>query len=232
MNKPMAPRSKLKMSNLLLVGVILMSVVILSSFVVSVNVKVNNGEFTYINRDKSMYSRHQFERGHTLVIENIANCMVILSDSVSMEIHNDDQDKFAYSVSSDSIKISQKNPSIHKLFIYLPSGSRLVANSSGVTVKGSLFNHDSKASYDVVLRDSKLLVSAAKLHTFLDRLSVSGSGENELTIEDFVHIGNLEIENIANVNIAKAWQIGNFKTTFHRGSEMSKAGDGVAIRSQ
>jgi hypothetical protein len=232
MNKPMARKSKMKMSNLLLLGIFVMSGVLFCSFVVSINSKVSKDEVTYANRDKSMYNRHRFDGGKTVVVQNVDDCVVILSDSVSMEIHKDDEDKFAYSVLSDSVKITQNSPTKNKVFIYLPSGSRLVANSSGVTIKGSLFNHDSKASYDVALHDSKLFVSAAKLHTFLDRLNVSGSGEDEITIDDFVHIRTLEIKNVANVNVAQAWQIENFKTAFVSSSEMTKAGDSLLIKAE
>jgi len=232
MNKPVARNTKWKMSNLLLIGVVLTSVVFLSSFIVSVNTKVKNGDITYVNRDKSMYSRHHVDEGKIIVVENIADCMVVLSDSMALEIHKDDADNVSYVDLSDSITISQSSPLKNRIFIYLPSGSHLVARSSGVTIKGSLFDHESKASYDVVLRDSKLFVSAAKLHTFLDRLRVSGYGQAALTIDDFVHIANLEIANVNDVSIAQAWGIGNFKTAFMSGSEMNKAGDRVSIKSE
>jgi hypothetical protein len=178
-----------------------------------------------------MYSRHRFE-GKTVVVQNIDDCTVIMSDSLSVETHKDDRDKFEYDVRPDSVHVSQTRASHNRVFLYLPSGSRLVVNASNVTIKGSLFDHEQRASYDVVLRDSKLLVSAAKLHTFFDRLKISGSGQNELIIDDFVHITDLDIENITGVNIAEGWQVGNLKTAFLSGSAMSKSGDSLSIRSR
>jgi hypothetical protein len=153
---------------------------------------------------------------------------VILSDSVSLEVANADKDKFQYFVAKDSVTINQLGSSKNKVLVYIPSGCTLVSNSSVIVMKGSFdFNH--QTSYDVILRDSELAVSAGEMHTFFEKLKVVGYGRSQLVIGNFTHIKGLHVSDIADVRLAKGWQVGSFTSSFRNGSEMTKLGDSVSI---
>ena len=231
MNKRIVNERKVKTSNILLLVIFLVIGLFFCSFIASVDYKLKDKNFTYSNGDKSLYSRHKFDTRKVVVIKNLNNCTLVLSDSVSIEVFNDDKDKFEYSVTSDSITINQRKRSENRLLVYLPSGTTLVANSSVVAMNGS-FDYNNQTSYAVVLRDSELNVSSGGSHTFFENLKVDGFGRSQLVVGDFTHVQNLHVSDITDVRLAKGWQIGRFTSSFSRGAEMTKLGDSVSIATQ
>lgn len=228
MNSKRTRVKELKMSNVLLLVVLSAVGICFSSFVISVNRKLSNGEYAYSNGDKSLFARTRFDLKKTIVLRNPSNCTVVLSDSISFDAMNEDSSKFEFVVSTDSITIIQRDSSPEKSFLYLPNGSQLVVDSGDVTVRGSL-DYLKQASYDIVLYNSELKVSAGQTHTFFDKLKVRGIGQSELDVLTFVHINDMEIIAINDVVLAQGWQIGRLSTVYQDNHEMIKQGDSVLI---
>jgi hypothetical protein len=217
-----------KISNVLLLVIFLMVGLFFCSFVASVDHKLSHGDFTYSNSDKSMYTRHKFGTRKVVVIRNLSSCAVIPSDSVSFEVFNGDSDRFQYSVNNDTVTINQTASASNRVLVYLPSESTLNAISSVVSMKGS-FDYNNPTSYDVVLRDSELAVSAGDAHTFFEHLKVDGLGRSHLVVGDYTHIKNLHVGDIAEVKLSQGWQVGRLTSSFRTGTEMTKLGDSVSI---
>ena len=218
----------IRTSNYLLLVVVLMIGLLFCSFIASVDYKLRNNDFIYSNSDKSLYTRHKFNTRKFVSVRNLSNCMVILSDSVGIEVLNEDRNKFDFLVGTDTISINNSGRSMNRVLLYLPSGTTLFANSSAITVKGS-FDFKNQASYEVALTDSELSVSSGDSHTFFEDLKVSGFGRSHLTIGSFAHIQNLNVIDISDVRLAKGWQVENLRSSFRDGTEMLKQGDSLSI---
>lgn len=214
----------------MLLVILIVFVFCLSSYVSSVNIRYSAGDYNYVNNDKSRYKRISMPPSGVVMIENISNCLIVVSDSLRVEFNKDDIGNFSVSSISDTARIVADASPVSMVLLYLPTESVLLANSCRIQMKGSL-HHNSQPSYRVNLKDSKLLASGEGLHAFINELEVTGNGNAGVEVSKYFHIQSLALNDVDTISLAQGWQIGMLKTNFVRGhsSEMLKAGDSVFV---
>lgn len=222
--------ARMKTSTVVLLLMMLSIIICLSSFVVSINRKYSTGDYWYANSDKSLYQKVRLPARRTIVIENLNNCLLVSSDSLSLEVFNEELSNLTITSANDSVRIVSSIKSSRKLFLYLPEQSHLVATNSMMTMNGSL-NYINPPSYSILLNNSRMVASAPEAHAFVQQLQISGNGGAAVEVSKRFHIHSLELTNTTSVSIAEGWQIGSLKTNFSSGlaNEMIKVGDSVAI---
>ncbi|MEJ1237745.1 hypothetical protein WBG78_06445 [Chryseolinea sp. T2] len=165
-----------------------------------------------------------------VIVENTDNCLIVSSDSLSLEVFNDDVPGVEVTTIGDSVKIVPSRKSSHKMLVYAPTNSLLIVRNSTITMNGSL-DFANPPSYSVVLENSKLTASSREYHAFVQQLKISGKGNAIVEVPRRFHIHELHLSNTTFAGIAEAWSIGSIKTTFTNGmaSEMQKMADSVSV---
>ena len=224
------PQAKFRKSSLMLLSIVLMMLTLYASYIIVVNQKLDSKNYTYVNNEKSKYSRVKFDNQKVVVIKGLQNCIIVTSDSIKLEVFNEDLKSFASKQSDDTVTILFNQSTSNKTFLYLPTGSQLIADSSSFEMKGS-FDTKRQPKYQVTLHHSSLLATANNNHTFFDKLSVTDLGDSQVEIAKYVHISELELINVRHASFAQGWQIGILKTVFEDGQavELGKYRDSVAI---
>ncbi len=226
----MKPQAKFRESSLMLLSIVLMMLTLYASYIIVVNQKLDSKNYTYVNNEKSKYNRVKFGNQKVVVIKGLQNCIIVTSDSIKLEVFNEDLKSFDSKRTEDTVTIVFSQLTTNKTFLYLPTGSQLIADSSSFQIKGS-FDTKRQPKYHVTLHHSSLLATAKNNHTFFDKLSVTDLGNSRLEIAKYVHINELELMNVRNASFAQGWLIGNLKTLFDNGAavELGKYRDSVAI---
>lgn len=219
-----------KASTAVLMGILVVFLFCLTSYVSSVNSRYAAGDYSYVNSDKSRYKKIRMPPSSVVVVENIHNCLIIASDSLSAEVDIQDARNLQVSSDRDTIRIVAVSAPSSKILLYLPSGSELVAKACRLQLKGSL-HHDSPPSYRIFLADSDLTASGQGLHAFLKELAVAGSGKARLEVFKHFHIESLVLRDVDSIQLAQGWQIGALKTSFEKGNstEILKVGDSISV---
>jgi len=232
MDRPeIKPQAKFRKSSLMLLSIILMMLTLYASYIIVVNQKLDSKNYTYVNNEKSKYSRVKFDNQKVVVINGLQNCIIVTSDSIKLEVFNEDLKSLESKRTEDTVTVVFNQSTSNKTFLYLPTGSQLIADSSSFEIKGS-FDTKRQPKYQVTLHNSSLLATANNNQTFFDKLSVTDLGNSQLGIAKYVHINELELMNVRHASFAQGWQIGNLKTIFDDGGravELGKYRDSVAI---
>ncbi|HMG90515.1 MAG TPA: hypothetical protein VK589_10650 [Chryseolinea sp.] len=224
------PKTKSRKSTILLISIVLMLLTLYASYIIVVNQKLDSKDYTYVNNEKSKYSRVKFDNQKVVVIKGLQNCIIVTSDTIKLDVFNEDLKSFESKLKEDTVTIVFNQPTSNKTFLYLPTGSQLIADSSSFEIKGS-FDPRRAPKHKVTLRHSSLLATAHNSHTFFDKLTVTDLGNSQFEIAKYVHINELELMNVHNASFAQGWQIGNLKTLFNDGAEIEfgKYRDSVSI---
>lgn len=220
----------MKASTALLLTILTAFVFCLSSYVVSVNSRYATGDYEYVNSDKSRYKRIRLSPSSVVMIDNVDDCSIIVSDSLSIEVDKADEGNFQFLLSQDTMRIMVESSPVHKVLLYLPTGSELRAKRCAIQMKGSL-HHNNQPSYRVTLANSELTASGQGLHAFLNSLKITGLGNAKVNVSKYFHIQSLELNDVDKIHLAQGWQIGVLKTNFVDGSsaEMIKIRDSVSV---
>lgn len=216
-------------STVLLFCILVFTLMCVSSFVISVNSRYAQGMYTSVFGDKEKYVRLPVFPAKNIALDGIADCMVIASDSLKVEVPREDANAYRVEAAGDSIRISTSVATGNRVLLYLPTDSRLVVTQGSVLLRGS-DDRLSPLTYDVQLVDSKLIAGTGD-HTFVHQLSIAGMGNAAAEVRKYFHIQSLNINNVGTVDLSQSWQIGALTTRYDgRPLEMTKVRDSVSVR--
>ena len=223
-------KARFRTSTLVLMFTMLSMIACLCSFVLSINHNYKSGNYWYSNSDKSQFRKIGLSLFPKVIIESMDNCLVVSSDSLSLEIFNDDVADVQITTFGDSVRITPLRKPSGKLLIYAPTNTQLIVRNSTITMNGSL-DFANPPSYVIDLENSRLTASSRDYHAFVQQLKIFGKGEAFVEIPRRFHIHELQLSNTTFAGIAEAWTIGSIKTAFNNGmaSEMQKMADSVSI---
>ena len=216
---------------MLLVSIVITLLMLYCAYIIVVNQRFVSNNFSYANNDKTQYRKFRFEPRKVVVVDGLQDGIILISDSISVEISNEDISAFHSEVVNDTLRLAFDNMARGRAYLYLPNGLQLVVDSSSLEMRGSL-DYRYLPEYDLKLRSSSLLASGHDTHTFVGKLAVTASGNSRLNIARYFHINELDLHNVHDATFAQGWQIGNLKTSYEDGTNvvMDKYRDSVAIR--
>ncbi|MEO5978285.1 MAG: hypothetical protein ABIS36_17575 [Chryseolinea sp.] len=228
-------KSRPKSSHIMLLSILATLLVLLSSFVLVVNYKIKNSDFTDVNHDKSKYESFKLKRGQVVSIKRIKSCEVVSTDSARIEISSDELQGYTLLTEGDTVYVSggRKMADIMKKHVrlYVPSNTLIIADSSGIEMRGALSDAD-HLNFKITLAKSVLKSSASEYHTFFEKLSVISDGKSQVEISGPVHIQELSLADVYDIQLNQTWQIGKFIMSFKDGNGLGITQSGGVLNAK
>lgn len=220
-----------KKSTVMLISIVLTLLTLYTAYILVVNQKLGSDDFSYANNDKTQYTQLKFDHHKVVFVEGLQRGTILTSDSIRLEVLNGEIGSLHSAAEKDTLKIVFNSASDKEVFLYLPTGTEVVAHSCALEMRGSL-DYKAQPEYSVKLRSSSLLASGNNSHAFMEKLSVTASGDSRVQIARYFHVSQLDLLNVHDATFAQGWQIGKLTSTFDDGGNvvMSKYIDSVAIR--
>jgi hypothetical protein len=222
-------RKQIRKSTVLLVSIVIVLLTLYASYIIIINQRFASQSYSYANNDKTQYKKFRFGPGKVIVVHGLQHGVMLMSDSISVEVRNGDVNAFRSEMIGDTLRFMFSQAAAD-VFLYLPNGTHLVVDSCALEMRGSLDDRV-RPEYDLDLRSSSLLATGHETHAFVGRLAVSASGNSRLDIARYFHVNELDLHNVHNASFAEGWRIGNLKTIFEerRNVVVDKYRDSVAI---
>src|SRR5690349_10887080 len=220
-----------KKSTLVLLSIGLTLLTLYTAYILIVNQKLGANDFRYANNDKTQYAQIKLNKAKVIVVKGLQRGTILTSDSIRLEVWIDEINSVHATVVNDTLRIAFNGTMKSEAFLYLPTGTELVADSSALEMRGSL-NYNAQPEYSLTLRSSSLMASGRDNHAFMEKLSVRASGDSRVRIARHFHINQLELVNVHDATFAQGWQIGKLTSAFDDGRHVvvGKYVDSVAIR--
>jgi hypothetical protein len=229
MKQTVNTRKQIRKSTVLLASMVFVLLTLYACYIIIINQRFASQNFSYMNNDKTQYRKFRFGSRKVVMVHGLRNGVMLMSDSISVEVRNGDVSAFRSEMGNDTLRFIFDQAAAD-VFLYLPNGTHLVVDSSALEMRGSLDDRV-RPEYDLDLRSSSLLATGHKMHAFVGKLAVSASGNSRLEIARYFHVNELDLHNVHNASFAQGWQIGNLKTVFEEGRNVvvDKNRDSVAI---
>jgi len=227
-------KKHVKVSNVILLGLVAMSFVLTALTTATINLKYRNKDFRYGNNDKLKYERIPVREVKVVSLSNLPNCRIVASDSLRLQVMPGYASDLRVAPSGDTLRVSVPAccPGAHgnEVVLYVPSGTVIVSDSSTIDLKGG---HDflKRPSFSFFLKRSHLTSAAVGRHAFFENLVIEGSGNSSVTISEWVHVIKLDLSNVYDVALQGGFEIQTLKTSFtnHTNVVLAKEDNRVTI---
>jgi hypothetical protein len=226
-------KKRVRISNVILLTLVGLSVGLIGLAAATVNVKFRNKDYQYSTSDKLKYERVPVKEAKVISLSNVSNCRIIASDSLRLEVAREYASSLRVVSFGDTLhvripKCCPEKKEVSELILYLPSGAVVVSDSSNIDLRGG-YDFQKRPSYSFVLKRSHLVSTALSFHTFFDSLFVEGSGNSSLAIAEGVHVVKLDLSNVYDATLKDGFQVQALKTSFTTRADVTVAKENALV---